>query len=69
MDVFAGIYVCMSFGVICFSPGSLQNWLSGAWYDLSSPSDGVACRSPPMSVVTVENLDMISACIHVRISV
>jgi len=39
---FAGIYVCISLGVICVSPDFLQNWLSGAWYDLSSPSIGVA---------------------------
>ncbi len=25
--------------------------------------------SPPISVVTIENLDMISVCIHARISV
>ena len=69
MDVFAGVYVFMYLGVICVSPDSLQNWLSGAWYDLSSPSDGVAWGSPPISVVTVGNLDMIFVCIHVRISV
>ncbi len=28
--VFAGIYACISFGVICFSPDSWQNWLRGA---------------------------------------
>ena len=69
MDVFASIYVCISVGGICVSPDSLQNWLSGEWYDLSSSSVGVDWRSPHISVVTVGNLDVISVCIHVRISV
>jgi hypothetical protein len=42
MDVFAGMYVCILLGVICCIPDSLQKWLSGAWYDLSSFSAGVA---------------------------
>ena len=69
MDVFAGIYVCISLGIICCSSVSLQNWRSGAWYDLWSFSVGVAWRSPPISVVTVRNLDIISVFIHVRIFV
>ena len=68
-DVCAGICVCVSLGVICIRPDSLQNWLSSAWYDLMSSSVGVAWRSPPMSVITMGNLVMISVCIHVRISV
>ncbi len=69
MDVFAGIYVCISLGVMCSSPDSLQDWLSGAWYNFRSFSVGLAWRSPPISVVTVGNLVMISVCIHVSISV
>ena len=68
MAVFAGIYVFISLGIICRSPDSLQNWWSGVWYDLWSFSVGVAWRSPPISVVTVEYLDMISVFIHFRIS-
>ena len=68
MDVFAGMYVCISQGVMSFSADSAQKWWSGAWYDFSSPFDGVAWRSPLISVVTVGNLIMISVCIHVRIS-
>ena len=68
-DDLAGIYVCMAFGVICSSPDSWQNWLIGAWYDLSSSFAGGAWRSPLMRVVTVGNLAIISVCIHVRISV
>ncbi len=67
--IFAGIYVCMLLGSMCCSPDSLQNWWSGAWYDLWSFSIGVAWRSPPISVVTVGYLDMISLFIHVSISV
>ncbi len=63
MDVLAGMYVCISHGVICCSPDSMQKWWSGAWYDLSSPFDGVAWRSSPISVVTAGNLVMISVCI------
>ena len=55
--------------VMCCSPMSLQNWWSGAWYDLWSFSVGVAWRSPPISVVTLGNFDMISLLIHVKISV
>ena len=66
--VFAGIYVCMLLGVMCCSPDSLQNWCSGAWYDLWSFSVGVAWKYPPISVVTVGYLDMISLFIHVSIS-
>ena len=69
MGVLAGMYVCISLGVIDYSPDSMQKWWSGAWYDISSPFDGVAWRSPPISVVTVGNLVMISVCIHVRTSV
>ena len=69
MDDLTGVYVCISLGVICCSPDSMQKWWSGAWYDLSSPLDEVAWRSPSISVVTVGNLVMISVCIHVRISV
>ena len=69
IGVFAGIYVCIPLGVICFSHISLQNWMSGGWYDLSSPSVGVAWRSPPIRMVTAGNLDVISVCIHVRVSV
>ena len=61
--------MCISLGVICVNLDSLQNWLSGAWYDLSSSSVGVAWRSPPISVVTVGTLDVISVCIYVRISI
>ncbi len=67
--VFAGMYMCILLGVICDSPNSFQNWLSGAYYDLSSSSVGVAWKSPPISMVTVGNLDVIPVCIHVRISV
>jgi len=42
MYVLAGMYVCISLGVICCSPDSRQKLWSGAWYDLSSPLDGVA---------------------------
>ena len=66
---FSDIYVFISTRVMCSSPDYLQNWLSGAWYDLSSSSVGVAWRSPPISVVTMGNSDMISVCIHVRIFV
>ena len=69
MGVFACIYMCISLGGMCISPDSLQNCLSGAWYDLSSSFVGMAWKSPPISVVTMGNLDMISVCIHVRISV
>ena len=69
MNVFAGIYVYISLGVICYSHEYLQNWWSGACYDLWSFSVGVAWRSPPNIVVTVGNSDMISLLIHVRISV
>ncbi len=69
MDVLAGMYVCISKGVKRRSSDSVQKWWSAAWYDLSSPFDGVAWRSPPITVVTVGNLVMISVCIHVRISV
>ena len=69
MDVLGVMYVCISHGVISCSPDSIQKWWSGVWYDLSSPFDGEAWRSPPISVVTVRNLVMISVCIHVRISV
>ena len=69
MDVLAGMYVSISLGVMSFKTDSVQKWWSGAWYDLSSPFDGVAWRSPPISVVTMGNLVMISVCIHVRISV
>ncbi len=68
-DVCADIYMCISLGVIYCSPVSLHHWWSRAWYDLWSFSVGVAWRSPPISVVTVGNLDMISVFIHVRISV
>ena len=68
IDFFAGIYVSVSFGVICFSPDSMQNWLCAAWKDVSSSSFGVAWRSPPMRMVIVGNLNMISVCIHVSIS-
>ncbi len=54
---------------MCCSPVSLQNWWSGAWYDLWYVSVGVAWRSPPISVITAGNLDVISVIIHVRISV
>ncbi len=63
---FVGIYVCILLGVVCVSPDSLQNWLSGAWYNLSSSYVGMAWKSPPISVVTVGNLDVVSVCIHVR---
>ena len=69
MDILAGMYVCMSIGVICCSPDYMQKWWSGAWYDFSSPFDGVAWRSLPNSLVTMGNLVMISVYIHVRISV
>jgi hypothetical protein len=69
MVVFAGRYVCISLGVIFWSPDSFQNWWSGAWYDLWLFSVGVAWRSPPICVVTVGYLDMISVFIHFRISV
>ncbi len=60
MEVHGGIYVCISLGVIYAKPVALQNWFRGAWYDLSSPSVGVAWRSPPISMVTIGYLDMIS---------
>ena len=66
---FAGIYVFISLGVVCSSPDSLQNWLSGAWYVLSASSVGVVWRSTPINVVTIGYLDMISVCSHVRSSV
>ena len=69
MDVFAGVCVCISLGVICCTPEYLHNWWSGAWYDLCYFSVGVAWRSPPISVVTLENFDMMSVFIHVRTSV
>ena len=69
MHVLAGMCVCISQGVIGCSPVSMQKWWRGAWYDLSSPFDGVDWRSPPISVVTVGNLVMIYLCIHVSISV
>ncbi len=69
MNVFAGIYMCIFLVVMCSSPDSLQNWLSGAWYDLSFAFVGVAWKSLPISVVTVGNLVMIFVCIHVSISV
>ena len=69
MDALAGMYVFISQGGIRRSPEYVQKWWSGVWYDLSSPLDGVAWRSPPISVVTLGNLDMISVFIHVRISV
>ena len=69
MDVLGGMYVCISQGVICCSPDSMQKWWSGAWYDLSPPLDGVAWRSLPISVVTMGNLVMISVCIHISIYV
>ena len=69
MDVLAGMYVCKLLGAMCRSPVSVQKLWSGVWYDLSSSFDGVAWRSPPISVVIVGYLVMISVCIHVRISV
>ena len=42
MDVLAGMYVCISLGVVCCSPVSMQKLWSGGWYDFSSPFDGVA---------------------------
>jgi len=69
MDVIAGIYVYISLGVMCISPDYLQNLFSGAWYDLSSSSVGVAWRSPPSSMVSMGHLNMISVYIHARISV
>ena len=69
MDVLAGMYVCILQEVKSRSSDFVQKRWSGAWYDLSSPFDGVAWRSPPISVVTVENLVMMFVCIHVRISV
>ena len=69
MDGFAGIYVCISPGIMCCSPESLHNWWSGAWYDLWSFSDRVAWKSPSISVVILGNSDMISVFIHVSISV
>ena len=45
-----------------------KSW-SGGWYDLSSSPNGVAWRSPPISVVIVGYLVMISVCIHVSMSV
>ena len=68
MDVRAGIYVCKLFGVMWWSPAAVQKSWSGGWYDLSSPLDGVAWRSPPISVVIVGYLLMISLCIQVRMS-
>ena len=42
MDVLAGMYVCRSLGVMWCSHVSMQKLWSGGWYDLSSPTDGVA---------------------------
>ena len=42
MDVLAGMYVCNSLGVMCYSPVSMQKLWSCGWYDLSSPFDEVA---------------------------
>ena len=47
----------------------MQKSWSGGWYDLSSSFDGVAWRSPPISVVIVGYLMMISVCIHDSMSV
>ncbi len=64
----AGVYVCMLVGVMWCSPVAVQKSWSGGWYDLPSPDDGVACRSPPMSVVIEGYLVIMSVCIHVRMS-
>ena len=42
MDVLASMYVCKSLGVTCWSNVSMQKLWRGGWYDLSSPTDGVA---------------------------
>ena len=60
MAVLDGMHVCNSLGVMCWSPVSVQKLWSGGWYDLSSSFDGMAWRSPPISVVTVGYLVMIS---------
>ena len=64
------VYNCfgVSSGVVCLSPDSSQNCLRGAYYDLASPSQRVAWKSPPRRVVAEGYLDMISVCIYFRIS-
>ncbi len=63
------MYVCKLMRVMGWSPVAVQKSCSGGWYDHLSSFDGVAWRSPPISVVIVGYLVMISVCIHVSMSV
>ena len=68
MYVFAGMKVLVSFGVVCLRSDSSQSCLRGALCDLVPHSQGVACKSPPTSMIAERCADLISCCIYVRIS-